>query len=91
MDKLVDILEDGIKDLVMLLREYGFNTFCSCGCKPSPYVQMECYDDSEMTKLYNLLRENGYEKFELHLYWDSIANSRCLEVRFTSGVFKDDR
>lgn len=82
MKKLRERLEKNIKAPVMLLREYGFNTFCSCGCKPSPYIQMECYSDDEITRLYNLLIENGYRKFAIKFYWDTIANSRVLEVVF---------
>ncbi len=84
MDKLKDLLEKSIKDTVMLLREYGFNTFCSCGCKPNPYIQMECSVDDEITKLYNLLMENNYKDFNIKFQWDTFANSRVLEVIFNN-------
>jgi len=80
MKKLVDLLEPEIKDLVLLLREYGFNTFCSCGHQPNPYIQMECYSDNEITKLYNLLEETRYKNYAIKFYWDTISNNRCLEV-----------
>jgi hypothetical protein len=80
MKKLCDLLEPEIKDLVMLLREYGFNTFCSCGHQPNPYIQIECYADSDITNLYNLLIENNYTNFAIKFYWDTITNSKHLEV-----------
>jgi len=81
MKKLEEILEPGIRDLVLLLRVYGFNTFCSCGHRAKRYVQMECYSDSEITKLYNVLKENGFDEFEIRFYWDTISHKRLLEVR----------
>ncbi len=62
-NKWFNHIEKPIRKLVILLRNNGFNTFCSCGCKPNPYIQMECYSDDEITKLYNLLIENGYKNF----------------------------
>jgi hypothetical protein len=82
MKKLENFLEKNIKIPVLLLREYGFNTFCSCGCPPNPYIQMEIYFDDEITKLYNLLIENGYKDFFIKFYWDTQINSKCLEVVF---------
>ncbi len=84
MEKLINMLEKDITKCVMLLREYGFNTFCSCGCPPNPYIQMECYSDDEITKLYKLLIEKGYKDFAIKFSWDMIANSRCLEIIFNS-------
>ena len=89
MKKLKEILEPEIKKLVMLLREYGFNTFCSCGHKPFPYIQMECYSDDEITKLYNLLIENGYKNFAIKFRWDTFLNSRHLEVTFNIHYIKE--
>ncbi len=68
MEPLEKMLEPEIKGLVLLLRKYGFNTFCSCGHKPSSYIQMECYADSEITKLYNLLIEKKYNNFAIRFY-----------------------
>jgi len=93
MDKLEKILETDIKDCVLLLRDYGFNTFCSCGHKPSPYIQMECYCDSDITKLCNLLMENNYKNFGIRFFWDTVINTKCLEVIFNLGnieMRKDD-
>lgn len=82
MKKLAELLEPKIKELVLLLRGYGFNTFCSCGHPPNPYIQMECYSDNEITKLYNLLIENNYKNFVIKMCWDEHINSKHLEVTF---------
>jgi len=76
-------IEDPLKDLVRILRNNGFNTFCSCGHRPKPYIQMEWYDDAEVTKIYNLLVENSYNNFIIHATWTHNLNSRrCLEIEF---------
>jgi len=77
-------IEEPLKPLVKLLRNNGFNTVCSCGHNPSPYVQMEWYDDAEVTTLYNLLMEKGYTKFTIIGQWDTSTGCprRHLEVKF---------
>ncbi len=75
-------IEKPIRHLVVALRENGFNTFCSCGHLPRPYIQMEWYEDSEVTKLYDLLVENKYKNFLIKAVWDSKLNKRILEISF---------
>lgn len=75
-------LEEPLKDLVLLLRDKGFNTYCSCSHLPHPYIQMEWYCDEDVTKLYKLLVENHYKKFIIKARWDINLNSRVLEVVF---------
>ncbi len=80
--KLIDKIEKPIRDLIKILRENGFNTFCSCGHLPHPYIQMEWYEDIEVTKLYGLLIENKYKNFLIRATWDSSLNKRVLEISF---------
>lgn len=62
-------IEEPLRDLVKLLRDNGFNTTCSCGHLPYPFLTMEWYQDSEITKLYNLLVENKYKNFSIKALW----------------------
>lgn len=78
---MIDI-EKPLIELVKILRESGFNTTCSCGHLPSPYVQMEWYDDIETTKLYNLLVTNNYFNFIITATWSYKDNKRFIEVTF---------
>jgi len=87
---LKDMIEEPLKDLVQLLRDEGFNTTCSCGHLPTPYIEMEwrSYDD-EIFKLYNLLIEHGYKNFFIKANWSSgncpgtgNGRRRSLEIRF---------
>jgi len=73
------MIEEPLKDLVKLLRNNGFNTFCSCGHKPSPYIQMEWYDDLDITRLYSLLIENGYFGFVIEARWEYQNESSVLQ------------
>lgn len=77
------IIEEPLKELISELRNVGFNTICSCGHLPSPYIQMEWYSDDEITKLYNFLIENNYKDFVIKAFWDSKINSRHLEIEFS--------
>lgn len=82
MDDWYKQIEEPVRELVKLLRNNGFNTFCSCGHKnPLPYVQMEWYAREDIQKLYSLLWDNGYKNFELHLFWPSSGIGRFLEVK----------
>lgn len=63
-----DSIEPGVRDLVKLLRNNGINTYYSCG--HAMVIEAENYQDDEVTTIYNLLVENGYDNFiiELNLY-----------------------
>ena len=81
----IETIEEPLRNLIQLLRANGFNTFASCGHLPRPHVQMEWYEDDEVTKLYNLLVENGYHDFVIKAFWDTcspIQRSRWLELEF---------
>ena len=75
-------VEEPLKGLVATLRNHGFNTVCSCGHNPRPYIQMEWYSDDDVTKLYNLLVEMGYINFVIEATWTYRINERNLELTF---------
>lgn len=64
-----EMIEEAIRPFVRLLRDNGFNTYCSCG--HDMYVELECYDPCDITALYTLLMENGYVQFNIFLYWET--------------------
>lgn len=87
MDWYEKNIEEPLRNLVKLLRDNGFNTECSCGHFPNPYVQIDWhgYDTFEIVHLYNLLVENGYDNFEIHTYLmhtENDRNSRSCEIKF---------
>lgn len=63
-----EYIEEPIRPLVKLLRNNGFNTTCSCGHEM--YIEMEQYVDDVVTRLYNLLYENGYHHFIITTLWE---------------------
>ena len=63
-----EAIEEPIRPLVKLLRENGFNTTCSCGHEM--YVELEFYFDEDITRLHDLLWENGYRHFRISAYWE---------------------
>lgn len=71
-----DTIEEPIRNLVKILRDNGFNTTCSCGHMPNPNVEMEWYEDSELTKLYNLLVENGFKNFTIRAIWSNVGENK---------------
>ncbi|MGD0571702.1 MAG: hypothetical protein ABSB11_01625 [Sedimentisphaerales bacterium] len=75
-------IEEPVRELVRLLRNNGFNTFCSCGHnKPHPCVDMEWYGfEEEARKVYCLLLENGYNNFEIRLFLPSSVMGRYMKV-----------
>jgi hypothetical protein len=42
---------------------------------------MEFYNDGEVQRLYGLLCDNGYNKFEIHSYWPSSGIGQFIEVK----------
>ena len=81
-------IEESVRELVCLLRNNGFNTVSSCGhANPCPQISMEWYGlEDDATKLYNLLCENGYNEFELHIVWPSSGCGRFMEVKLLSSL-----
>jgi len=80
-------IEEPVRELVRLLRNNGFNTISSCGHNnPYPQVEMEWYGfEEEARRLYSLLCENGYNNFELHLFWPSSGVRRFIEVKLLNA------
>jgi glutamate racemase len=75
-----DQIEKPVRELVRLLRNNGFNTTSSCGHEM--WIQMEWYGfEEEARKLYNLLGQNGYNNFELRLFWPSSGIGQFMEVK----------
>ena len=73
-------IEEPIRELVRLLRNNGFNTFCSCGHEKS--IQIEYYSfEEEIRRLYNLLWDSGYKDFELHICWPSSGVGKFMEIK----------
>jgi hypothetical protein len=72
-------IEAPIRPLVRLLRDNGFNTFCSCGHEKT--VQIEWYLHEDIKRLYSLLWDNGYTAFELRLIWPSSNIGRFVEIK----------
>jgi len=62
-------IEEPLRNLVKLLRNNGFNTTCSCGHYPEPYVHINCCETYEIDKLYSLLTEHRYKNFVIKFYW----------------------
>ena len=79
MNNWYDRIEEPVRALVKLLRDNGFNTFCSCGHEK--YIQMAWYACDDIERLYNLLWDSGYKDFELHLFWRSSGVGRFMEVK----------
>jgi len=80
-------IEEPIRNLVRLLRENGYNTDCSCGHLPKPYIQIDWhgYDTFKLNSLYNLLVENGYANFKISawiLHTEHDRNQRTAEITF---------
>ena len=73
-------IEEPVRELVRILRNNGFNTTCSCGHDGTIQMEWYCFEE-EVRRLYNLLCENGYSNFELHLFWPSSGIGRFIEVK----------
>jgi hypothetical protein len=76
-------LEPGMRIVVRLLRDNGFNTTCSC--EHGRYVELEWYADEDVTRLLNLLLENGYKDFALECVWEMYRHFQHRSMRV---VFK---
>ena len=70
-----DCIEPEIRALVLLLRENGINTTCSCGHEG--WIECETYDaTAELHAVYALLREAGYRRFHIEIAWD-VGDNGC--------------
>lgn len=85
-------IEEPLRPLIKLLRNNGFNTVCSCGHLPKPYIQIEWYDEKEdIRRLYDLLVENNFKNFTITALWHcgrhvGNGNMKLLELSFYCGM-----
>jgi len=84
MGNLYDQIEEPLKELVKLLRDNGFDTECSCGHLPNPYIQIAMNEGSDIDRAYNLLVNNGYKDFEIQALWSFMPYDRrkYFDIRF---------
>ena len=75
-------IERPLRKLISLLRDNGFDTFCSCGHFPRPYIQLEWSTNFAIHKLFYLLLDNGYKNYTINGTWDSRTGSKILEIVF---------
>ena len=62
-------IEPGIRDIVRLLRDNGFNTTCSC--EHSMDVEGVMMTDGEMKRLHDTLFNNGHWQFSVTYTFDT--------------------
>jgi hypothetical protein len=83
VDWYEEYIEEGVREIVRLLRDNGINTTYSCHC--AMVVEAENYEDVEMSRVYDLLIENGYDDFKLSMILMKEAGQRpqrCLHLQF---------
>ena len=83
MDWYEEWIEPGVREIVRLLRNNGFNTTCSCGHEM--YAQMSWLEEGELKRLHDLLFNNGYRNYSITLdlsFIEGIGLKCWAEVRF---------
>ncbi len=90
LPKWYDCIEEPFKELTYLLRNNGFNTICSCGHYPNPYIQMEWYDGRDDSKLWCLLSQNGYKNWAIKIHWDC-KGTRMAEIVFYNHAWNEKK
>ena len=77
MSDWYDNIEEPIRPLVRLLRNNGFNTFCSCGHEM--WVELDLKNDLSIAEdLARFLQAHGYKKFKIDA---ELFAGDCLWVR----------
>jgi len=89
LPKWYDRIEEPLKELVHTLRNNGFNTICSCGHYPKPYIQVEWYSDEQITELWNLLTEKCYINWTIDAYWSHLGWDRVITISFYNHEWND--
>ncbi len=90
-----DELEPGIREAVRLLRDNGFNTWCSCGHTLEIELVAQHADDGE--RLATLLYEAGHRGFVVrtHIevppdgYWERTMAVKLQSWPFGGACFED--
>ncbi len=68
MSDWYETLEPGIRDVVRLLRNNGYNTYYSCEHAMVVEIDMgSCYNSQVLRELSELLQQNGYPTHQLQL------------------------
>lgn len=65
-----EVIEEGIRKEVKLLRDNGFNTECSCGHKK--YIQCSYITNGTIQDLDNLLFNNGYRDYRICVHTERV-------------------
>lgn len=60
-------IEEGIRDIVWILRNNGINTIYSC--EHAMVIEAENYEPDEILLVYNLLIERGFSNFKIELVY----------------------
>lgn len=60
-----DNIEEGVRGVVKLLRDNGFNTECSC--EHGKYVQCQYITDDVIQRLDNLLFNHGFRNYAIYI------------------------
>jgi hypothetical protein len=58
-------IEEGLREVVRLLRDNGVNTTYSC--HHAMIVEAENYEDEDLLRIYNLLIESGHDGFTIEM------------------------
>ena len=80
MDWYEEYIEEGVRDVVRLLRNNGFNTTWSCHHEMR--VQITTYMDGEMKRLHGVLYNNGYGEYKINLCV-YVENGHVIHEYFT--------
>ncbi len=66
-----DNIEPGVREVVRLLRNNGYNTIMSCEHTMTVSCEFYIDDYKKLSDLYDLLQNNGYSEFEIHVQLSS--------------------
>ncbi len=83
-----DCIEPGIRPMVKLLRDNGFNTTCSC--EHEMYIEGRMSTDGELQRLDNLLFNNGFRNYFIIFEVRRIEGHSysSIRVEFNTGTPK---
>lgn len=84
-------IEEGIRDLVKVLRDNGINTTWSC--HHTMVIEAENYSDGEIKEVYDLLIESGYDDFRITMIYYQYPDNylqRHLHIKLLSKCRRKD-
>lgn len=85
MDWYEEYIEEGIRGIVKLLRDNGFNTTWSCHHEMC--VQGDLMLDGEMNRLHKVLYNNGHREYTIEQLVH-VENGYIVNVHFTINFQK---